>query len=73
MQRSPQNALLALKDQIMVIPPGRRKDSVKTGAADSAGCAPCSTKSTGIRGGCCSSLTTRTAELGDSLSEEFSQ
>src|SRR5258707_59748 len=33
---SPQNALLALKDQILLIPPGRRKGEVKTGASDSA-------------------------------------
>jgi hypothetical protein len=33
---SPQNALLAVKDQILLIPPGRRKSEVKTGASDSA-------------------------------------
>jgi len=33
---SPQNALLAVKDQILLIPPGRLKDKVKTGASDSA-------------------------------------
>ena len=33
---SPENALLAVKDQILLIPPGRRKGEVKTGASDSA-------------------------------------
>ena len=33
---SPQNALLAIKDQILQVPPGRRKGDVKTGASDSA-------------------------------------
>jgi hypothetical protein len=33
---SPQNALLAVKDQILLVPPGRRKGEVKTGASDSA-------------------------------------
>jgi hypothetical protein len=33
---SPQNALLAVKDQILMVPPGRRKGEVKTGASDSA-------------------------------------
>ena len=32
----PESALLALKDQILLIPPGRRKGDVKTGASDSA-------------------------------------
>ena len=33
---SPQNALLAVKDQILMVAPGRRKGEVKTGASDSA-------------------------------------
>jgi hypothetical protein len=33
---TPENALRALKDQILLIPPGRRKNDVKTGASDSA-------------------------------------
>jgi hypothetical protein len=33
---SPQNALSAVKDQILLVPPGRRKGEVKTGASDSA-------------------------------------
>jgi hypothetical protein len=33
---TPENALLAVKDQILLIPPGRRKNDVKTGASDSA-------------------------------------
>ena len=33
---SPENALLALRDQILLTPPGRRKGDVKTGASDSA-------------------------------------
>lgn len=33
---SPENALLAVKDQILLLPPARRKDDVKTGASDSA-------------------------------------
>lgn len=32
----PESALLALRDQILLIPPGRRKGDVKTGASDSA-------------------------------------
>jgi hypothetical protein len=33
---SPENALLAVKDQVLLVPPGRRKGDVKTGASDSA-------------------------------------
>lgn len=33
---SPQNALMGVKDQILLLPPARRKSEVKTGASDSA-------------------------------------